>query len=85
MVDPMVIFTVPRVPWSLKPIQVPRAHILNLIELLKEKIDMGILGLSTTPYSNWWLIVPKDFNGNLMELRHQSYPFTLVTEPRTLM
>ena len=36
-VEPMVIFTVPHVPWSLKPIQVPRTHIPKLMELLKQK------------------------------------------------
>ena len=35
VVEPMVIFTVPHVPWSLKPIPVPRAHIPKLMELLK--------------------------------------------------
>ena len=43
IVEPMVIFTVPHVPWNIKPIPVPRAHIPKLIELLKEKIEMGIL------------------------------------------
>ena len=41
--EPMVIFTLPHVPWSMKPIPVLRAHISKLIELLKEKIEMGIL------------------------------------------
>ena len=31
VVEPMVIFTVPYVPWSLKPIPVPRAHIPKLM------------------------------------------------------
>ena len=31
----VVIFTLPHVPWSLKPIPVPRAHIPKLMELLK--------------------------------------------------
>ena len=35
IVEPMVIFTVPHVPWSLKPIQVLRAHMPMLMELLK--------------------------------------------------
>ena len=34
IVELMVIFTVPHVPWNLKPIPVPRAHILKLMELL---------------------------------------------------
>ena len=41
VLEPMVIFTVPHVPWSLKPIPVPRAHIPKLMELLK--VEMGIL------------------------------------------
>ena len=43
MIEPMVIFMVPHVPWNLKPIPVPRAHLLKLIELLKEKVNMRIL------------------------------------------
>ena len=64
MIEPMVIFTVPHVPWNLKPIPVPRAHIPKLIELLKEKVRMGILEPSNAPYSNRWFTVPKK-NGSL--------------------
>ena len=41
--EPIVIFTVPHVPWNLKPIPVARAHIPKLMELLRQKVDMGIL------------------------------------------
>ncbi|KAL3702114.1 hypothetical protein R1sor_020136 [Riccia sorocarpa] len=47
----MVIFTVPHVPWDLKPIPVPRAMLPKLIDLLKEKMQMGILEPSMVPYS----------------------------------
>jgi hypothetical protein len=60
----MVIFMVPHIPWNLKPIPVPIAHLLKLIELLKEKVAMGILELSKAPYSNRWFTVPKK-NGSL--------------------
>ena len=60
----MVIFTVPHVSWSLKPIPVPRAHIPKLMELLKHKVEMGILELSSAPYRNQWFTVPKK-NGSL--------------------
>ena len=39
IVEVMVMFTVLHVPWTIKLIHVSRAHILKLIELLKEKID----------------------------------------------
>ena len=64
LVEPMVIFTIPHVPWNLKPIPVPRAHIPRLLELLKEKIRMGIIEPSNAPYSNRWFTVPKK-NGAL--------------------
>ena len=48
----MVIFTVPHVPWDLKPIPVPRALLPKLVDLLKEKVRMGILEPSMAPYSN---------------------------------
>ena len=59
IVEPMVIFTVPHVPWNLNTIPVPRAHILKLMELLKLKVEMGILEPSSAPYLNRWFTVPK--------------------------
>ena len=64
VVEPMVIFTVPQVQWSLKPIQVPRAHIPILMELLKQKVELGILEPSSDPYSNRWFTIRKK-NGML--------------------
>ena len=64
VVAPMVIFTIPHVPWNLWPIPVPKAHLPKLIELLNEKIKMGILEPSCAPYSNRWFTVPKK-NGTL--------------------
>ena len=64
IVEPMVIFTVPHVPWSLKPIQVPRAHMPMLMKLLKQKVELGILEPSSAPYSNRWFTVTKK-NGTL--------------------
>ncbi|MCO5569618.1 hypothetical protein L7F22_023334 [Adiantum nelumboides] len=43
VVSPMIIFTVPHMPWSLRPILVPKAHLPKLIDLLNKKIRMGIL------------------------------------------
>jgi hypothetical protein len=40
IVAPMMIFTVPHIPWNFKPTSVPRARIPQLIELLKENIRM---------------------------------------------
>ncbi|KAL3676472.1 hypothetical protein R1sor_026420 [Riccia sorocarpa] len=59
VVAPMVIFTVPHVPWDLKPIPVPRALLPKLIALLKEKVRMGILEPSMAPYSSRWFSVLK--------------------------
>ena len=64
IIEPMVIFTIPHVSWTLKPILVPRAHIPKLIKLLKEKVKMGIMEPSKAPYSNRWFMVPKK-NGTL--------------------
>ncbi|KAL2622834.1 hypothetical protein R1flu_003039 [Riccia fluitans] len=59
IVSPMVIFMVPHVPWDLKPFPISKALLPKLIELLKEKIEMGILEPSIGPYSNQWFTVPK--------------------------
>ncbi|KAL2622719.1 hypothetical protein R1flu_002924, partial [Riccia fluitans] len=64
VVAPMVIFTMSHVPWDLKPILVPRAMLPKLIDLLKEKMRMGILEPSMAPDSSRWFIVPKK-NGSL--------------------
>ena len=60
----MVIFSVSHVPWNLRPIPVPKYLLQKLMELLKEKIRMGILEPSCASYSNRWFIVPKK-NGAL--------------------
>ena len=59
IVAPMVMFNVPHVPWNMRPIPVPKAHLPKLVELLNEKIKMGILEPSCAPYSNKWFTVPK--------------------------
>ena len=59
-----MIFMIDHVLWNLKPIPVPRAHIPKVIDLLKEKVVMGILDPSNAPYSNRWFTVPKK-NGSL--------------------
>ncbi|MCO5563160.1 hypothetical protein L7F22_016797 [Adiantum nelumboides] len=64
VVSPMIIFNVPHMPWSLQPIPVPKAHLPKLIDLLNEKIRMGILEPSCAPYFNRWFTVPKK-NGTL--------------------
>ncbi|KAL3694970.1 hypothetical protein R1sor_008621 [Riccia sorocarpa] len=64
VIPPMVIFTVLHVPWDLKPIPIPRAMLPKLIDLLKEKMRMGILEPSMAPYSSRWFTVPKK-NGSL--------------------
>lgn len=58
-VPPMVIFTIPHVPWNLRPIPVPRALLPKLMDLLKEKVRMGILEPSIAPYSSRWFTVTK--------------------------
>ena len=68
----MVILTVLHVPSNLKPIPVPRAHLPKLIELLKEKVSMGILEPSNAPYSNRWFTVPK---------KNGSFPFIQDLQP----
>jgi len=72
-VTPMVIFTVPHIPWDLKPIPVPRALTPKLIELLKEKLDGKILERSDAPYSNRWFTVLKK-NGKLRFIQDMQPP-----------
>lgn len=72
-ITPMVIFTVPHVPWDLKPIPVPRALMPKLIDLLKEKMEARILERSNAPYSNRWFTVRKK-NGKLRFIQDMQPP-----------
>jgi hypothetical protein len=73
----MVILTIDHVPWNLKLIPVPRAHIPKVIDLLKEKVAIGILEPSNALYSNRWFMVPKK-NGTLRFI-HDLQPVNKVT------
>ena len=64
VITPMIIFTIPHIPWDLKPIPVPKALVPQLIQLLKEKLESKILEQSKAPYSNRWFTVRKK-NGKL--------------------
>ena len=58
-----MIFTVEHVPWSLKPILVPRAHIPKIIDMLKEKggdgdfrnIKWSVLKLMIYSFEEEWV------------------------------
>ncbi|CAM6128801.1 unnamed protein product [Calypogeia fissa] len=72
-VTPMVVFTVPHVPWDLKPIAVPRALAPKLAELLNKKLRARILERSDAPYSNCWFTVRKK-NGSLRFIQDMQPP-----------
>jgi hypothetical protein len=72
-VTPMVVFTVPHVPWDLKPIPVPKALMPQLVELLKEKLKARILERSEAPYSNRWFTIRKK-NGKLRFIQDMQPP-----------
>ena len=72
-VTPMIVFTVPHVPWDLKPIPVPKALLPQLVELLKEKVRARILEPSGAPYSNRWFTIRKK-NGKLRFIQDMQPP-----------
>jgi hypothetical protein len=76
-IESMGIFTVPHIPWNLKPIPVPRAHLPKLIELLKEKLAMGILEPLNASYSNRWFTVPN--KNRSLRFIQDPQPVNLVT------
>lgn len=59
IVEPMVIFNLSHEPWNLKPLFVPRALPPKLVDLLKQKMQMGLLEPFMAPYSNRWFQMPK--------------------------
>lgn len=64
IIPPMIIFTMPHVPWKFKPIPVPKAHYDALLELLRNRMKSRVIEASTSPYSSRWFTVPKK-NGKL--------------------
>jgi hypothetical protein len=72
-VTPMIVFTVPHIPWDLKPIPVPKALLPQLVELLKEKVRAQILEPSGAPYSNRWFTIRKK-NGKLRFIQDMQPP-----------
>ena len=58
VVTPMVIFTIPHIPWNFKLIAILRARLPHLLELMRDKVKMKILEPSNAPYSNRWFTVP---------------------------
>ena len=64
IVKDLVLWTIPHQPWSMKPLRVPQAWMPKFLQLLKEKIDAGVLERGYGPYSNRWFCVPKK-NGKL--------------------
>ena len=79
----MVIFIVPHVPWDLKPISVLRALLPKLVDLLKEKVRMGILEPSMAPYSNQWFTVPKKSEALqfIQDMQPAMVVYCVVTDP----
>jgi transposase InsO family protein len=73
VVTPMVIFTVPHIPWDLKPIPVPKALMPKLIDLLKEKLANRVLERADAPYSNRWFTIRKK-NGKLRFIQDMQPP-----------
>jgi hypothetical protein len=52
-------FIMPYILWDLKPIPIPKALLLRLVELMKEKVKAKILEPSEAPYSNCWFTIQK--------------------------
>ena len=62
VVPPLVLFTVPHVPWKLRPLPVPRAHYDQLVALLRRRLATRVLEPSSGPYACRWFTVPKKDN-----------------------
>ena len=64
VVPPMVIYTVPHVPWEKRNIPIPRSQISDLTTLIKQKLANNVLEPCMSPYVNRWFTVKKK-NGQL--------------------
>jgi hypothetical protein len=63
--------------WDLKSIPIPKALLPKLVNLLKEKMQMGILEPSMAPYFNYSFTVPK--KSGALRFIQDMYPANRVT------
>ncbi|KAI9309861.1 hypothetical protein BDR26DRAFT_996488 [Obelidium mucronatum] len=57
--EPIRINTVPHKAWKFRPRKIPYAQLQQLIDMLKEKLDAGILEPCFGPYAASFFVVPK--------------------------
>ena len=60
---PQKINTIEHTPWQAPPFHVPRALEPQVIEILKERLDAGVLEFCHGPYRNPWFLVKKSQKG----------------------
>jgi hypothetical protein len=61
---PHIIHTIPHNPWQEAPFKIPWAIELDVIEILKARIDSGTLERCRGPYRNPWFLVKKKQGGH---------------------
>ncbi|EJC97575.1 uncharacterized protein FOMMEDRAFT_54537, partial [Fomitiporia mediterranea MF3/22] len=67
--DPILIPTVPHIPWVQRNIRIPQGNLDAVVKILKDKIATGVYEPSNSSYrSRWFTVVKKD--GKSLRLVH---------------
>ncbi|RKP33825.1 hypothetical protein BJ085DRAFT_17577, partial [Dimargaris cristalligena] len=60
-VPPIRVATVPHTPWNYKPFAVPRAMHDKVVQMLRDRLETGVIEPSEGPYaSRWFTLLKKD-------------------------
>ena len=60
---PHVVLTIDHIPWQAKNLKVPKALEVEVIDIIKDRMQCGALEQSFGPYRNPWFLVPKKTPG----------------------
>ena len=60
---PHVVPTIDHIPWQVKNFKVPKALEGEVIDIIKDRMQCGVLERSFGPYRNPWFLVPKKTPG----------------------
>ena len=76
--EPIIILTVPHMPWVECNIPIPPGIYDDVVRIIKEKIKIGIYERSNSSYwSKWFCVLKKD--GKSLRIVHDLQPLNVVT------
>lgn len=76
--DPIIIPTVEHVPWAARNIPIPPGNYERIVEILKEKVHVGVYEPSNSSYRSKWFCVKKK-GGKELRIVHDLQPMNAIT------